>query len=303
MAIFAAEGGAPPMTVALGRLGIWFSHNALPLADSVAFARTVEAAGYRALWIPEAVGREPFVHLAALAGRTSTLVLATGIANIWARDAVTMSAAQKTLAEVSGDRFVLGLGVSHAPLVEGVRGHRYERPLAYMSEYLDRMARAPYDAPASPMRPPVLLAALRSRMLALARDKADGAHPYFVPVEHTRRARAILGPGKILAPAQAVVLETDPPRARAAAREYMKTYVPRLPNYANNLLELGYTEADMANGCSDRLVDDIVAWGTADAIRARIRAHHEAGADHVCILPLPTAGRRPDLAAVEALAP
>jgi probable F420-dependent oxidoreductase len=291
------------MTVALGRLGVWFSHNAMPLADSIAFARKVEACRYGVLWVPEAVGREPFVHLAALACHTSTLVLATGIANIWARDAVTMSAAHKTLVEVSGNRFVLGLGVSHAPLVEGVRGHRYDRPLTYMSEYLDKAAKAPYDAPATATRPPIVLAALRAKMLALARDKADGAHPYFVPVEHTRRARAILGPGKILAPAQAVVLETDPVKARAAAREYMKTYVPRLPNYANNLLELGYTQADMANGCSDRLVDDVVAWGSADAIKARIKAHHDAGADHVCILPLATTGRLPDLAAVEALAP
>ena len=243
------------------------------------------------------------MHLAYLASQTSSLVFATGIANIWARDAATMAAAQKTLAELSGNRFVLGLGVSHAPLVEGVRGHRYHRPLSYMSDFLDAMARAIYDSPAPTVKPPLVLAALRRKMLGLARDKADGAHPYFVPPAHRRQARTILGPGKILVPAQAVILETEPAKARTAAREYMKTYVPRLPNYKNNLLELGYTEMDFANGCSDRLVDDIVAWGDVDAIKARIQAHYDAGADHVCVLPLATESRLPNMTIVEKLAP
>jgi probable F420-dependent oxidoreductase len=286
-----------------GKLGIWFSHNPLSIADSVAFAQQVEASGYGALWIPEAIGREPFVHLAYLASKTTSLVLATGIANIWARDAVTMAAAQKTLVELSGNRFLLGLGVSHAPLVEGVRGHHYHKPLTYMRHYLELMTKALYDAPAPAERPPIVLAALRSKMLTLARDHTAGAHPYFVPPAHTRKAREILGPGKLLAPAQAVILETDATIARAAARGYMKTYVPRLPNYANNLLELGYTAADFANGCSDRLVDDIVAWGDVETITARLQAHYEAGADHVCILPLATQGRLPNLATVAALAP
>jgi probable F420-dependent oxidoreductase len=287
----------------LGKLGIWFSLNSLSMADSVAFAQRVEACGYGALWIPEAVGREPFVHLAFLASRTSTLVLATGIANIWARDAVTMAAAHKTLIEVSDNRFLLGLGVSHAPIVEGLRGHRYHKPLSYMRDYLEKMAVAPFDVPFLPENPPVVLAALRQNMLMLARDKADGAHPYFVPPTHTRKAREVLGADKLLAPAQAVILETDPAVARTAARQYMKTYVPRLPNYKNNLLELGYTEADFANGCSDRLVDDIVVWGNVNTIKARIQAHYDAGADHVCILPLPTEGRLPNLDTVESLAP
>src|SRR5215470_15870915 len=145
----------------LGKIGIWFAHNAMSLADSVALAKKVEACGYGALWIPEAVGREPFVHLAYLASQSSTLVLATGIANIWARDAVTMAAAQKTLVEISGNRFLLGLGVSHAPLVEGVRGHHYHRPLTYMQNYLDKMAAAIYDSPAPTVQPPIVLAALR----------------------------------------------------------------------------------------------------------------------------------------------
>jgi probable F420-dependent oxidoreductase len=287
----------------IGKLGIWFSHNAMSLQESVAFARKVEDCGYGALWVPEAVGREPFVHLAYLASETSRLVLATGIANIWARDAMTMSAAQKTLAEVSGNRFLLGIGVSHAPLVERLRGHHYHKPLTYMREYLDKMAAVPYDAPTPAEPPPVVLAALRQRMLTLSRDKADGAHPYFVPPAHTRKAREILGPDKLLAPAQAVILEADPTTARAAAREYMKTYVPRLPNYKNNLLELGYTEGDFADGCSDRLVDDIVSWGNVDTIRGRLQAHYDAGANHVCILPLAVEGRKPDMGTVEAFAP
>jgi len=172
-----------------------------------------------------------------------------------------------------------------------------------MRDYLDKMAAAIYDSPAPAEKPPMVLAALRQKMLTLARDKADGAHPYFVPPAHTRRARQILGPGQLLAPAQAVVWEADPAKARVAGREYMKTYVPRLPNYRNNLLELGYTEADFANGCSDRLVDDIVAWGDVATIKARIQAHYDAGADHVCILPLAATGRLPNMTTVEALAP
>jgi probable F420-dependent oxidoreductase len=289
--------------LSIGKIGIWFNHNALPIKDSVAFAQKVEACGYGALWINEAVGRDPFTHLGYLASQTSKIVLATGIANIWARDAVTMAAAQKTLVEISGNRFLLGLGVSHAPLVEGVRGHQYRRPLTYMRSYLEKMAAAPYDAPAPAERPPIVLAALREKMLDLTRDKADGAHPYFVPPAHTRRARKILGPGKLLIPAQAVILESDAARARAGAREYMKYYVPRLPNYKNNLLELGYTEDDFANGCSDRLVDDIVAWGDAAKMKSRLQEHYDAGADHVCILPMSTEGRLPNLAIVEKLAP
>ena len=288
--------------ISIGKIGIWLNHNPLPIKDSVAFAQKVEACGYGALWINEAIGRDPFSHLGYLAGETSKIVLATGIANIWARDAVTMAAAQKTLAEISGNRFLLGLGVSHAPLVEGVRGHQYQRPLSYMRNYLEKMAVAPYDAPAPTERPPIVLAALREKMLGLAGEKADGAHPYFVPPAHTRRARKILGAGKLLAPTQAVLLEIDAARARAGAREYMKYYVPRLPNYKNSLLELGYTEADFENGCSDRLVDDIVAWGDVSKIKARLQEHYEAGADHVCVIPMSVEGRLPNMAIVEKLA-
>ncbi len=266
----------------VGRVGIWAFLDAQPMARARAAAAEIEALGYGALWIPEAIGREVLTHAALLLAATRRLVVATGIANIWARDPVTMAAAQRTLAEAYPDRFLLGIGVSHAPLVEGVRGHRYERPLTTMRSYLDAMDAAPFTAARPLTEPARVIGALAPKMLALAAERTAGAHPYFTPPEHTRRARGILGPGKLLAPEQAVVLETDPVAARAIARSHMGMYLG-LPNYVNNLRRLGFSEADVAGGGSDRLVDALVAWGDVDAIAARVRAHHEAGADHVCI--------------------
>src|SRR5262249_22376216 len=180
------------------------------------------------------------------------------------------------------DRFFLGRGGRHRRLSETLPGHRCGRPLAAMRSYLDAMDGAIYMA-AAPTTPLVrVLGALHPKMLALAAERAGGAHPYFVPPEHTARARAILGPGPLLAPEQAAVLETDPTAARAIARLHMATYL-NLPNYLRNLRSLGFTDADFADGGSDRLVDAIVAWGSIDAIAARVRAHHTAGADHVCV--------------------
>jgi probable F420-dependent oxidoreductase len=286
----------------LGRLGVWAFVDALPGDELVALGRRLEGWGYSALWIPEVFGRDPFAQLGYLAARTERLVLATGIANIYARDAMAMSAARKTLADLSGGRFVLGLGVSHAPMVAGLRGHEYGKPVATMRAYLDAMAKAPYQGHAPAEEAPVFLAALRKNMLGLARERAAGAHPYFVPPAHTARARKILGPGPLLAPEQKLVLETDPARARATARRAMAFYLT-LPNYRNNLLWLGFDERDFAGGASDRLVDAIVAWGDEDALRRRVREHHEAGADHVCIQPLAADGRSLDLRILEALAP
>lgn len=288
----------------IGKLGLWFFLDTLSSADAVSFVQRVEGLGYPALWLPEAIGREPFAAIGYLLARSERITLATGIANIWARDPVTMAAGQKTLAEASGDRFLLGVGVSHAPLVEGLRGHAYRKPLAFMREYLDAMQRAPFLAvgPATP--PATVIGAIRPKMLALAAEKTSGSHTYFVPPEHTARARRILGPDRMLCVAQAVVLESDPEKARAAARQYMRTYVPTLPNYTENLRDLGYGDADFADGCSDRLVDDIVAWGDEGRIVARFRAHLEAGASHVCFLPLRTDGvPQADPRAVEAFAP
>jgi len=288
----------------IGKVGIWFFLDAMAAPASAQFAQTVEKAGYKALWVPEAVGREPFAHATYLLDHTERLSIATGIANIWARDAITMAAASKTVAELSGGRFALGIGVSHKPLVLNLRGHSYDKPYSYMKEYLPKMKSALYRAPEPKEEVPIVIAALHPKMLALSAAQTRGTHTYFVPPEHTAKARAQIGPEPWICAAQAVILERDATKARAAARQYMKTYVPRLPNYTNNLKALGYPDADFANGCSDRLVDDIVAWGSEDKIRDRIEAHLKAGATHVCILPIRADNESlPDLRAVEAFAP
>jgi probable F420-dependent oxidoreductase len=287
----------------LGRLGVWTFLDLMSAVEAATFAQRIESLGYSTLWIPEAIGRDPFTFLGYLAARTERLQLATGIANIYARDAMTMRAAQQTLAELSGGRFVLGLGVSHAHLVSGVRGHEYRKPVPAMREYLAAMCGALYRGVEPASEAPVVLAALRPAMLRLAREQARGAHPYFTTPEHTARARELLGPDAWLAPEQMVLLDTDAGRARATARANMQIYLG-LPNYQNNLKWLGFTDADIADGGSDRLVDAIVAWGDADAIAARVRAHHDAGADHVCIQPLrPDGVPGPDLRILDALAP
>jgi probable F420-dependent oxidoreductase len=287
----------------IGRVGIWtFALELQPAAKAQEAAAEIESLGYRALWIPEAMGREALTHAGLLLAGTKRLTIATGIANVWARDAMTMAAGQKTLDEAYPGRFLLGVGVSHAPLVEGMRGHRYEKPLSFMRRYLDAMDAAPFLAarPSQPSRR--VIGALAPKMLSLAAQRADGAHPYFVPPEHTARAREIMGPGPLLAPEQAVVLETDPSAARAIARAHMELYL-RLPNYTNNLRSLGFGDDDLRDGGSNRLVDAIVAWGDVDAIVARVRAHHAAGADHVCIQVLPADPRALPLPGWRTLAP
>ena len=269
----------------LGKLGVWTWLDGMKAPLAAEFAQHLEALGYSALWLPEAVGRDPFATIAWLGAQTRRLAFATGIANLYARDPTAMTALRKTVSELTGGRFVLGIGVSHAHLVSGVRGHEYKRPIATMRAYLEAMGKSMYRGAEAEHGAPIVLAALRPRMLALAAELADGAHPYFVPPEHTARAREVLGRGKILAPEQKVLLQTDASKARAVARASMKIYTG-LPNYQNNLKWLGFAEADFAGGGSDRLVDAIVAWGDEDAIRRRIQAHFDAGADHVCIQPL-----------------
>jgi probable F420-dependent oxidoreductase len=267
----------------LGRVGIWtFALDLQPSARARDLAAEVEALGYGAIWVPDAVGRDPLVHAALLLSGTERIAVGTGIAQIWGRDPMAMNAGWKTVSEAFPGRFVLGLGVSHQPMVEGLRGRSYARPLTAMRGYLERMDGAMYAA-AEPAEPPRrVLAALGPKMLALASERADGAHPYNVPPEHTARARAILGPGKLLAPEQAVLLETDPAEARRIGREHLAIYRD-LPNYMNNLRRFGITDDDLAGGGSDRLVDMLVAWGDADAVRARVREHFDAGADHVAV--------------------
>ncbi len=245
----------------LKNLGVWAGTDGLSAADATAFARRVQAWGYGALWISEAVGREVFSACAWLLANTSSLIIASGIANIYARDPFSAAAAQKGLNEQSGGRFLLGLGVSHIPLVEGVRKLQYGKPAA---------------------SPKTVLAALGPKMLQLSAELADGAHPYNVTPEHTRQARAILGAGKLLCVEQGAILETNPAAARAMARRFLAMYLG-LPNYVDNWRRLGFTDADFAGGGSDRLVDALIVWGDEKAIRARIDEHWQAGADHVCV--------------------
>jgi probable F420-dependent oxidoreductase len=266
----------------LGSVGIWQGvldgHPAGVVRDVVA---ELDDAGWPTLWIPETVARDPFVAAAIMLGATENLQVATGIASIWARDPMTTANASLTLNEAFGGRFVLGLGVSHHTLTEWVRKHDYSKPLSKMREYLERMDASMFKG-VQPERPTMrLLAALGPKMLELSATAADGAHPYFVPVEHTEIARTVIGPDKYLATEQMVVLESDPTTAREIARQHMAVYLS-LPNYANNLMRLGYSEEELTNA-EDRVVDAIVAWGTLDDVLDRVKAHHDAGADHVCV--------------------
>lgn len=266
----------------LGKLGVWGSLEGYTARAGADLAKTVEGLGYSALWQPEAVGRNVLVHSSWVLANTTKLIAATGIANIYARDPMSMRGAQLALAEQSGGRFLLGMGVSHAPMVEGMRGHAYSKPVATMKTYLERMKAAMYVAP-QPAEPPLtLIAALGPKMLELARDGADGAHPYNVTPEHTAQARKILGAGKLLCVEQKVMLESNGDVARAVGRKVLSTYMG-LENYVSNWRRLGFTDADFADGGSDRFIDAMVAWGDANAIKARIREHWSAGADHVCV--------------------
>jgi probable F420-dependent oxidoreductase len=270
----------------LGRIGLWtFQLDLQPMARAQEVVAELEELGYGAVWVPEAVGREPLVNSALLLSRSQRIVVATGIASLHARTAMTMQAGWKTLTEAFPERFLLGIGVSHQPMVERMHRQAYDKPYTTMVEYLDSMDRGVYLASAPTSAPHRVLAALGPKMLKLSAERGLGAHPYFVPVEHTAIAREALGPDALLAPEQAVVFETEPTIAREIARRHMKTYLP-LPNYANNLRRLGWSDADIA-GPSDALVDAIVAWGTLDTIVDRIRAHHAAGANHVCVQVLP----------------
>ncbi len=267
----------------LGPIGVWLGPlSTRPAAATRELAPELEELGYGAIWFGEGVGtKECFTQAATLLGWTRRAVVATGIANIYARDPMAMANGARTLADAHPGRFLLGIGVSHAPSV-AERGHDYARPIATMRVYLEAMEAALYRPPEPGQPAPVVLAALGPKMLELAAARTRGAHPYFTPPEHTAAAREAMGKGPLLAPEQAFVLETDPARARAKAREHM-TYYLRLDNYRRNLVRLGFADHELEGGGSDRLVDAIVAWGDVDAVCARVRAHLDAGADHVCV--------------------
>lgn len=287
----------------LGKLGVWCFTDGLTPAQLTELAQHTERLGYSALWYVEALSYESFSLGSFLLNQTESLIVAPGIANIYARDATAMRQGQHSLARFSGGRFLLGIGVSHTPLVEGARGHKYGRPIATMSAYLDAMEKAVAIAPALEEPAPMVLAALGPKMTELAAARTSGALPYNVTPEHTAGARDTLGPDKWLCVEQKVLLVNDPGKAREVARQTMAFYMP-LPNYRNNWLRLGFTEADMADGGSDRFLDAMVAWGDESAIQRRIQEHFDAGASHVCIQPLHPDGQPlPDLNALTALAP
>ena len=257
----------------LGRIGIWSSYRSFGLERASEAAKLAEQLGYAAWWL----GASPHVpDIRPALEATSALVAATGILNVWINDPADTAAADASLRAEFPGRFMLGIGIGHPEATSD-----YRRPLSTIRAFLDGL-----DASLS--RPPVeerCLAALGPKMLDLAAERTAGAHTYFVPVEHTRFARERLGPGKLLAPELACVVDTDPVRAKAAARDYAKVYLG-LRNYTQNLLRFGFGEADIANGGSDTLIDAIIPQGSAEQIAEAVRAHLEAGADHVCVQPL-----------------
>jgi probable F420-dependent oxidoreductase len=269
----------------LGGTGIW-SHQ-LRYGDAGEIreaAAELDELGYSALWIPD-VGGDVFASVETLMASTRKAVVATGILNLWMHPAAESAQAHARLTEAHGDRFLMGIGVSHQLLIDSKEAGRYQKPLSAMREFLDGLDAA--DPPLDPSKR--VLAALGPKMLELARTRAAGAHPYNVTVEHTAQAREALGPDALVLPEQAVALTTDAEQARTLGRRHLEHYL-MLPNYTNNLRRLGFGDEDLQGGGSDRLIDALVAWGDVDAIETRIREHREAGADHVCIQALTEEG-------------
>ena len=265
----------------LGRLGVWYSTDKLNGAQLAYLMRVVESGGYSAFWYPESRGYESMSLAAYLLSKSTRLTIGSSIANIYARDPFTAQRAMVSLNNLYGGRFILGLGVSHIPMVEGLRGHRYDKPLGAMRAYLEGIHKG---LPAGE-EAPVMVAALGPKMLALSAEKSMGAVPYNVTPGHTAKAATILGPEKALAVEQKITLETDPVRARALGRKELARYMV-LPNYRNNWLREGFSEAELADGGSDRFIDSMVLWGDAATVKKGLRAHFEAGATHVCLQPV-----------------
>ena len=270
----------------LGRLGVWYPVDRLDGAGIRGFAGLVEGLGYDALWYPESRGYESLSVAGFMLAATRSLKLGSSIASIYARDAFTAGRGLASLRGLYGDRFILGLGVSHVPMVEGVRGHHYEKPVPAMRAYLDGIDKA---LGAEAAGAPVALAALGPLMLKLSAARTRGALPYNVTPAHTAEAARLLGPGKWLAVEQKVCLETDAAKARALGRAELARYM-RLDNYRNNWLRLGFTEAELEGGGSDRFIDAMVLWGDAATIQRGLRAHFDAGATHVCLQPVHAEG-------------
>jgi probable F420-dependent oxidoreductase len=273
----------------IDRLAVWINTIGYRSADLVAFARRVEEWGYGTLWINDGMGSDPMVLAARILAGAERLQVALGVANIYSRDPAMMIGAQYGLNEQWDGRFLLGMGVSHPFIVEGMRGHAYARPLARMRAYLEAMAAIDYPGPRPSERPLTVIAALGPKMLELARTMADGAHPFATTPQHTAMARKILGPDKLLLVEQKVLLERDPDKARAIGRGLVAG-LAGIPNYRKSLLRMGFTDEDFTGGVSDRAADALLAWGDVEAIRQRIGEHHEAGADQVAVQVMPKDG-------------
>jgi probable F420-dependent oxidoreductase len=262
----------------VGAIGVWSSVLRLGDAHEAADAAAeLEDIGFDAIWVPGRGAVDLEERLRLLLSSTERIAVATGIVSIWTNPAGETAAMRARLAAEFGDRFLLGLGVSHAPLVDG-DGGKYTRPFSEMVTYLDELDAAPEPV----LSDERVLAALAPKMLGLARERALGSHPYLTTPAHTRIARETLGPDALLAPELTVVLETDPDQARAIARGFITRYL-QLPNYVDNLLRTGFQPTDVEDGGSDRLIDDVIAWGDAGAILAKVAEHRAAGADHVAL--------------------
>jgi probable F420-dependent oxidoreductase len=282
-----------------GSLGIFAgSLSGQPADVQREVAAEMEGLGYGTLWYGESVGREAFVQASIYLNATSRLVVASGIANIWARDPMAMAAGGRSIAEAFPNRFILGIGVSHAPSV-AARGHDYARPFSAMREYLDRMEQAPWRGPEVPM-PPIVLAALGPRMVGLAAERTAGAYPYFTTIEHIRQVRQQLGPERFLAADLPVVLATGRAEARAIGDLHTGRYL-RLDNYRNNLVRIGWSADHLEPPGSDELFDAVVAWGDVAAIRDRVEGLMSAGADQVVLNLVTKDPRVPYLSELRAL--
>ena len=268
----------------LGRLGVWYPIDRLDAGGIRRLLRTVEDLGYSTFWYPEALGYESLSIASFMLANTERLIIGSSIANIYARDPFTARRGLRTLSGLYEDRFILGLGVSHAPMVER-RGHAYDKPVPTMRRYLDGLYGNASDAADWPL----MIAALGPLMLKLAGERTAGALPYNVTPKHTREARAALGPDKLLVVEQKVCLETDSATARGLARQGLHHYMA-MTNYRNNWLRIGFTEADFADGGSDKFIDAMVLWGDAATIGRGLSAHLQAGADQVCIQPVHAEG-------------
>jgi probable F420-dependent oxidoreductase len=267
----------------LQRIGVW-TRELRTGEDSKRreVAAQLEELGYGALWFPGGHGDDSLDCARVVLDATERAVVATGITNIWREEPAEVAAKHAELGERYGHRFLLGLGISHRAPMDRIKEGMYDKPFSAMVAYLDALD-------AQPTPPPVderVIAALGPRMLRVSAERAAGTHPYLSNPEHTRVAREAVGPGKLVAPELGIVLETDPDRARALAREFIERYLP-LPNYFNNWLRHGFTEDDLRDGGSDRLIDGLIAWGDEEAIAARVQEHLDAGADHVCLQFIP----------------